>query len=320
MPKHQSEMKKRFGAMAYVETVDETPEDGENLLSFDTLRAAFSELDVTERDLEQDTGQSWLKENIKGCLPAIDEGFGIEALDQSHVDQDDYDAVDEDEQPEYDEDFGPVPRESISDELPRKTVESPWKFGASSISEDIVGEGGDGIEPNPQTIVEAVLFVGDRDNKPISAERIAEKMRNVEPEEIDQAVEALNQRYLNSGCPYTIRKEDNGYRMVLSSTFESIQSRFRGKIREATLSQQAIDTLAVVAYRQPISADEVQEIRKQPSSALLTQLVRRGLLEVEREIRGKKKILLYKTAERFLELFQLESIDDLPISEDIDFR
>jgi segregation and condensation protein B len=176
------------------------------------------------------------------------------------------------------------------------------------------------VDLNPRSILEAMLFVGNRDNRPLSAFRAAEKMRNVSPEEIDDAVIALNRNYRQLGCPYTILKESDGYRMVLCPEFDPILAKFYGKIREAKLSQQAIDTLAVVAYRQPISADDVQKIRRQPSSALLNQLVRRGLLGVEREIRDKKKIMLYQTTNRFLELFQLDSIDDLPVSEEIDFR
>jgi segregation and condensation protein B len=176
------------------------------------------------------------------------------------------------------------------------------------------------VEPSPRTILEAMLFVGNRDNRPLSAFRVTEKMRNVSTEEIDQAVAELNRDYQQLACPYTIQKESDGYRMVLRSEFDPILMKFYGKIREAKLSQQAIDTLAVVAYRQPISSEEVQKIRKQPSSALLSQLVRRGLLGVEHEIRSKKKIMLYKTTDRFLELFQLDSIDDLPVSEEINFR
>ncbi|MDR2757649.1 MAG: SMC-Scp complex subunit ScpB [Planctomycetaceae bacterium] len=168
------------------------------------------------------------------------------------------------------------------------------------------------VELSPCSILEAMLFVGDRENRPLSSVRAAEKMRNVLPEEIDEAVSMLNREYQRSGCPYTIQKESEGYRMILRLEFNPILGKFYGKIREAKLSQQVIDTLSVVAYRQPISAEEVQEIRKQPSSSLLNQLVRRGLLGVEREIRDKKKIILYRTTDRFLELFQLDSIDDLP--------
>ncbi|MDR1486226.1 MAG: SMC-Scp complex subunit ScpB [Planctomycetaceae bacterium] len=176
------------------------------------------------------------------------------------------------------------------------------------------------IQVSPQSIFEAMLFVGDRDNKPLTAERAAEKMRNVQPQELDEAVESLNRKYNMSGAPYKIVEDRGGYRMVLRDEFSTIQEKFYGKIREAKLSQAAIDTLAIVAYKQPITADEIHILRKQPSSALLAQLVRRGLIQLESETKNKKKKIFYKTTQRFLELFQLTSIEDLPISEDFDFR
>ena len=170
---------------------------------------------------------------------------------------------------------------------------------------------------NPKNIFEAMLFVGDRHNRPLRAERAIEKMRNVTVDEIGNIADELNAEYQKLGSPYVIQREDAGFRMVLRPEFQPVLERFYGKIREATLSQQAIDTLAIVAYRQPISADAVQKIRKQPAAAVLSQLVRRGLIEQIVEGQGKKKTAHYRTTERFLELFQLESLDDLPTPEDL---
>jgi segregation and condensation protein B len=168
-----------------------------------------------------------------------------------------------------------------------------------------------------ETIIEAMLFTGNRENRPISADQIAEKLRNVSVEEVDQAVIHMNEHYRVRNCPYTIlfersTAEHAGYRMVLRSEFESVRSHFYGKIREPRLSQQAIDTLAVVAYRQPITAEEVQNIRQQSCSAVLTQLVRRDLLRISREVQNKKGIVRYHTTPRFLELCQIKSLDDIP--------
>jgi segregation and condensation protein B len=199
-------------------------------------------------------------------------------------------------------------------------AELDWEEGPASEPLDKVPNEEPAVELSPRTILEAMLFVGDQENRPLCADRAAEKMRNVTPEEIDREITILNACYREQGRPYTIQREPEGYRMVLRSGFESIRDNFYGKIREAHLSQAAIDTLAVVAYRQPIAADEIQNLRQQPSSGLLSQLVRRGLLGVERKVREKKKVVLYRTTERFLDLFQLESIDDLPTAEEIDFR
>lgn len=292
--KKEREMKKKFGAMAFVENIASENEEEIQTLSFDSLREAFAALELEEQELVETIPKQFREEESK------------------------FDEYNPEQQPEYEEDFAPEPIESISASLNTKTVESPWKFGASSVSDSLVNE--KSVEINPLTIIEAMLFVGDRDNKALNVHRITEKMRNVEPEEVDLIVDKLILKYERLRCPYTIKKESDSYRMVLKPEFSSILTRFYGKIREARLSQQAIDTLAVVAYRQPISADEVQKIRRQPSSTLLSQLVRRELLCIERVVRDNKKVVLYRTTDRFLELFQLESLDDLPISEELDSR
>ena len=163
-----------------------------------------------------------------------------------------------------------------------------------------------------ETIIEAMLFVGNRENRPLAAEQIAEKLRNVSAVEVDQAVTYLNGHYQERGYPYHIIFERGGYRMTLRSEYESVLANFSGKVREARLTQQAIDTLAIVAYRQPITAEEIQTIRKQSCSNILNQLVRRDLLRISREVQDKKSVARYHTTSRFLELFQIKSLDDIP--------
>lgn len=220
----------------------------------------------------------------------------------------------------------PADNERLNDEIPPlETDDEPSTDGEPSGETDEFGtieelSGTDAVELSPKSILEAMLFVGNRENRPLTAEFAAERMRNVFPEEIDEAVAELNRNYLELDCPYLIVQEEDGYRMILRPEYSSILERFYGKIRESTLSQQAIDLLAIVAYQQPITADEVQKLKKEPCSAGLSQLVRRGLLSAERETRNKKKMLVYRTTERFLELFHLESLDDLPIAEEINFR
>ncbi|MCL2303723.1 MAG: SMC-Scp complex subunit ScpB [Planctomycetaceae bacterium] len=174
------------------------------------------------------------------------------------------------------------------------------------------------IELSPLSILEAMLFVGDKENRHLTAPRASEFMRNVTPDEITQWVAVLNERYAAMNCPYTILQEDQGLRLTLRDDFESVRTRFYGRIKEARLNQSAIDVLSIVAYRQPITADEVQKIRKQPSSTILSQLVRRDLLSLERDTQEKRRITYYRTTERFLQLFGLESLDELPITEEME--
>ena len=96
-----------------------------------------------------------------------------------------------------------------------------------------------------------------------------------------------------------------------------MRDRFHGRIREARLSQAAIDVLAVVAYQQPLTAEQIGRLRGKPCSHVLSQLVHRGLLRIERKP-GKRRTVQYFTTDRFLDLFGLQTLADLPRSEELD--
>ena len=171
----------------------------------------------------------------------------------------------------------------------------------------------DGVPVSPMSVVEALLFVGSIDNRPIETAKAAELMRGVTPGDVAQLIDELNARYRSNGCPYKIIGDGDGYRMTLRRAFHPVRNKFYGKVREARLSQAAVDTLAIVAYRQPLTSEQVTQLRGTPSGHLLTQLVRRQLLEVER-VQGDRQVL-YRTSQRFLELFGLDTLKDLPDSE-----
>ena len=172
-------------------------------------------------------------------------------------------------------------------------------------------------EISPKTIFEAMLFVGNQDNQPLLPNRAAELMRGVEEGDIPALVQELNQRYSKNGCPYCIVSESGGYRLNLRKKFYDVKDRFYGRVRQARLSQAAIDVLAIVAYRQPLTGEEVSRLRDKSSSHILAQLVRRQLLRLERTKDRPRKVQ-YFTTERFLQLFGLSSIADLPQSEELE--
>jgi segregation and condensation protein B len=168
---------------------------------------------------------------------------------------------------------------------------------------------------NPRTILESMLFVGNRENQPLSPRRAAELMRDVEVDEIPLLVDELNRRYDDVGAPYQIVGEGDGYRLTLRDEFHAVRNRFYGRVREARLSQAAVDVLALVAYQQPATAEQIHRQRGKPSRHVLAHLVRRGLLKIERPDK-QRRTPHYFTTDRFLRLFNLQSLDDLPRSED----
>ena len=192
-------------------------------------------------------------------------------------------------------------------------AESP-QAAAPAIDE---AAGDDSGPVTPLGILEAMLFVGDRDNRPLTVTRAAELMRGVEPGEIGGLIEELNQRYTRSGCPYFVAEDSDGYRITLRKPFHPLREQFYGRVREARLSQAAIDVLASVAYQQPLTAEQIGAVRGRPSGPVLSQLVHRGLLRIERQP-GARRSAQYFTTDRFLHLFGLQTLADLPQSEELD--
>lgn len=170
------------------------------------------------------------------------------------------------------------------------------------------------VPVTPRSILEALLFVGHPRNEPLVPARAAEIMRGVTPEEVASLVAELNTRYSAQGRPFRVVFEQGGYRLKLLPEFDHLREGFFGKVRQVRLSQQALEVLAIVAYRQPVTVKEVNRLRGKPSGGILAQLVKRDLLQVvpAPENAGKKAVPHYCTTQRFLDLFGLESPKDLP--------
>jgi segregation and condensation protein B len=163
-------------------------------------------------------------------------------------------------------------------------------------------------------IVEALLFVG---GAPLTPERACETVRGLTPEQFQQAVEALNRSYRQQGRPYRAQVQGHGYVLALQSRYRPVVDKLYGGTRAARLSPQAIDVLALVAYRQPATKEEIDSVRGADSGSLLRQLVRRGLVAVVHRGDSAQREVTYGTTPRFLELFRLRSLDDLPQTQDL---
>ncbi len=179
---------------------------------------------------------------------------------------------------------------------------------------------GDGLDGDPDAslspaaIIEAILFVGNPKNRAITEQQLAAVMRGVSPREVLEQIDLLNQSYESNGQALRLIRDDDGWRMGVASDLEVVRRAFYGKIRETRLSQAAIEVLSLVAYQPGITAEKVQDQRGKESANLLSQLVRRRILEQRRVVREgqKRPEATYWPTERFLELFGLQSIEDLP--------
>jgi segregation and condensation protein B len=168
--------------------------------------------------------------------------------------------------------------------------------------------------PPLRRIIEALLFA---DGAPLAHARAAELIRGLTAEQFTEAVQSLNMDYRQQGRPYVIAPQGDGLVLTLKPRFRDVHDKLYGAAREARLSTAAIDVLSLVAYRQPATKQEVDSLRGAESGALLRQLVRRGLITVLRRADAEAREVAYGTTARFLELFGLSSLEDLPRTEDL---
>ena len=173
-----------------------------------------------------------------------------------------------------------------------------------------------GCPISPESIVESMLFVGAPRDVKLNSRKIAAVLRDVSPKEVTKIVGELNQRYEKDNAAYRIKVDGGVFEMVLDPKLLDFQQEFFGRNREVRLSQAAIEVMAVVAYNQPITREQVEVLRGKPSGGVLNQLLKRQLLQETRDEK-KPKVKFYCTADRFLDLFELEELADLPQSHDM---
>jgi len=201
-----------------------------------------------------------------------------------------------------------------SDDSPlRDDVSSDELISNDTIHDPIDETASDAI-PSLSSIIEGALFIGHPDGRAIPESELAALMRDVTVQDVAEEIERLNESYKLNRQAFQIIRDDIGIRLGVASDLETVRRAFYGKVREATLTQGAVEVLSLVAYQPGITGEKVQDQRGKDSASLLSQLVRRRLLEQRREVAtdAKKPVATYFPTERFLNLFGLESLEDLP--------
>jgi segregation and condensation protein B len=172
---------------------------------------------------------------------------------------------------------------------------------------------------DPVQVIEALLFVG---GQPQTAKTICDLLRSdFDAGFVEHAIEEIERRYSRQNRPYEIRRGEGGYRIALRSEYEPLRNRVYGfGPKQVRLSQEALEILALVAYRQPISRRKTEEIAKRNAGSALRQLSERGLLVLEHPDGTPPEEAQYRTSARFLQLFGVAQLDDLPQIEDINYK
>ena len=172
---------------------------------------------------------------------------------------------------------------------------------------EMLERGTESASPPPlERIIESLLFAGGR---PITEEIACAAISGLTSRQFRAAMNNLAREYRRQGRPYQVRQGKNGYVLSLLPNYRDLRERLTGGPRTTRLSQQALDVLSIVAYKQPIDRKTIDSLLQQDCGAQLRQLVRLNLITV-----AESK---YATASKFLDLFQLKSLDVLPRAFDL---
>ena len=163
-------------------------------------------------------------------------------------------------------------------------------------------------------IVEGVLFASDA---PLKAEEIARADESLDEDRVQEAIEELRTLYDESERAFQVVELGEGFQLLTRSELAPYLERFDTVPRPTRLSGPALETLAIIAYRQPIGRIEIEYIRGVQAAGVIRTLQDRDLIEVVGRGEGLGRPLLYGTTRRFLEHFGFSSLDDLPRPEDL---
>ncbi|GAA4232036.1 segregation and condensation protein B [Streptosporangium album] len=162
-------------------------------------------------------------------------------------------------------------------------------------------------EPNLRTGLEAILLVVDEPVTEMTLAQVLERPIS----EVAAVLRQLSAEYTEGGRGFDLREVAGGWRFYTRAECATLVERFVRDGQQARLTQAALETLAVVAYRQPISRARVAAVRGVNSDGVMRTLVTRGLVE-EAGTEPESQALLYRTSPYFLERMGLRDLDELP--------
>ena len=162
---------------------------------------------------------------------------------------------------------------------------------------------------NTPQIVEAVLFASDA---PLTPDEIARADERLDEDQVEEALQMLKAEYDDTQRAFHLTEIAEGYQILTRPEFAPYLERFDNVPKPNRLSGPSLETLAIIAYRQPIGRIEIEYIRGVNSSGVIRTLQDRSLIDIVGRGDGLGRPLLYGTTQRFQEHFGFASLDDLP--------
>jgi segregation and condensation protein B len=158
-------------------------------------------------------------------------------------------------------------------------------------------------------VIEALLFASD---SPLAAREIEELLEFVPKDSVLKAIEELSQDYDTRPNAFKIMQVAGGFQICTREEFSPWLEKLKRSRRTTRLSRAALETAAIIAYRQPVTKVVIEEIRGVDSTATLHTLLERGLVTIKGRAPGVGRPLLYGTTRQFLLHFGLNELEELP--------
>jgi len=164
-----------------------------------------------------------------------------------------------------------------------------------------------------KAVIEALVFVSE---SPVTLEAIREVFGDIPKKELQRIVEEMIAEYQNAPRGFSLTEVGGGYQFRTRPEFVEWVKKLK-KIKPFALSQPSLETLAIVAYKQPVLRTEIEKIRGVDSGGVLRTLLEKKLIKIlgKKDVPGKP--LVYGTSKRFLEMFGLKDLSGLPTLKDL---
>jgi segregation and condensation protein B len=164
-------------------------------------------------------------------------------------------------------------------------------------------------------LLESVLFVS---GKPVAVDELTD-IFDVSKNEIKKLTDELNEDYSERRSGLNVIQVAGGYQMVTNPVYKDELTELFGRRNDNRLTRSVLETLAVISYKQPISKEEVDKVRGVSSTRSINTLLGYKLINISGYTEGVVQSPVYSTTKRFLELFKLKDIDDLPVLDNLAF-
>lgn len=164
-----------------------------------------------------------------------------------------------------------------------------------------------------ESVVEAILFASD---EPLTAERLS-NIAETGKAQVREHIENLNGKYQQNGHSFRIERIAAGYQMLTLADYNHWLKKLLRARGDSKLSPAALETLAVVAYKQPVIRADIEAIRGVAAGEMIRQLMYKGLVKIVGRAEVLGRPMLYGTTRKFLEVFGLNTLRDLPKIEEL---